>query len=44
MNEEENKEYANRYSLSMNFLLDCTFGRHEDLVTAVIDKAYVDMA
>lgn len=28
----------------MNFLLDCAFGRHDDLVTAVIDKAYVDMA
>ncbi len=30
--------------LSMNFLLDCAFGQHEDLITAAIDKAYVDMA
>ena len=44
MVEEENKENVNIYSLSMNFLLDCAFGRHDDLVTDVIDKAYVDMA
>lgn len=30
--------------LSMNFLLDCAFGQHKDLITAAIDKAYVDMA
>ena len=30
--------------LSMNFLLDCAFGQHEDLITAAIDKAYGDMA
>ena len=30
--------------LSMNFLLDCAFGQHEDLIAAAIDKAYVDMA
>ena len=27
--------------LSMNFLLDCAFGQHDDLITAAIDKAYV---
>ena len=30
--------------LCMNFILDCAFGQHEDVVTAAIDKAYVDMA
>ena len=30
--------------LPMDFLLDCAFGQHNDLVTASIDKAYVDMA
>ena len=29
---------------SSDFLLDCVFGQHEDLIAAAIDKAYADMA